>query len=131
MPQENVDLVRQLYHDFRSGDAEGALDHFAPDVTVHTPTRPDVQVGKGREAVARTIASWIAAFDDWREEIEAIRDLGGHVLVAARQMGRGKRSGVEVEFRYALLYQVEDGKISSMTFYDGVADALAAVGLSE
>ena len=124
-------MVRRMYDAFRSGDAEGALDHFAPDVTVNTPTRPDAVVGKGRAALATTIASWVDSFDDWREEIEAVRDLGGHVLVAAKQIGRGKGSGAEVELRYALLYQVEDGKISSMTFYDGVAQALEAVGLSE
>ena len=78
----------------------------------------------------RIIASWVAAFDEWSEEIEAIRDLGDHVLVAATQRARGKGSGIEIE-TYALLYRVEDGKINGMTFYLGVADALEAVGLSE
>ena len=131
MSGEDVAIVRQMYDAFRSGDAESALNHFAPDVTVSTPTRPDAVVGRGREALARTIASWVDSFDDWREEVEAIRDLGGHVLVAAKQIGRGKGSGAEVELRYALLYQVDDGKISSMTFYDGVAQALEALGLEE
>ena len=131
MSGEDVAIVRRMYDAFRSGDAEGALDHFAPDVTVCTPTRPDAVVGKGREALAQTIASWVESFDDWREEIEAIRDLGDHVLVEAKQIGRGKGSGAEVELRYALIYQIEDGKIGSMTFYDGVAQALEAVGLSE
>jgi ketosteroid isomerase-like protein len=131
MSQENVAVVRQMYDAFHSGDAEGAVDHFAPDVTVDATTRPDGEVGKGREALVRIIASWVDSFDDWREEIEAIRDLGGHVLVAARQIGRGKGSGLETELRYALLYRVEDGKISSMTFYFDVADALEAAGLRE
>ncbi len=77
----------------------------------------------------RTIGSWIAAFDEWSEEIEEIRDLGDHVLVAAKQRGRGKGTGIETELRYALLYEVEDGKITSMTFYSDVAEALDAVGL--
>ena len=131
MSQEDVVVVRQMYDAFHGGDAEGAINHFAPDVTVDATTRPDGEVGKGREALVRIIASWVDSFDDWREEIEAIRDLGDHVLVAARQIGRGKASGLETELRYALLYRVEDGKISSMTFYFNVADALEAVGLSE
>jgi len=130
MSQENVAVVRRMYDAFDSGGAEGAVDHFATDVTVDATARPDGEVGKGREALLRIIASWVAAFDEWSEEIEALRDLGDHVLVAATQRGRGKGSGIEIE-TYALLYRVEDGKINGMTFYLGVADALEAVELSE
>jgi ketosteroid isomerase-like protein len=131
MSQEDVAVVRRMYDDFDSGGTEGAVDHFATDVTVDATARPDGEVGKGREALGRIIASWVAAFDEWSEEIEAIRDLGDHVLVAATQRGRGKGSGIEIETRYALLYRVEDGKINCMTFYSDVAEALEAVGLSE
>src|SRR5688500_10000659 len=131
MSQENVALVRQMYDAFHSGDAEGAVAHFAPDVTVDAPDHPDAEGGRGREALARTIGRWVAAFDDWNEEIEEIRDLGDHVLVAAKQRGRGKGTGIETELRYALLYEVEDGKISSMTFHSDVPEALEAVARSE
>jgi ketosteroid isomerase-like protein len=131
MSQESVDVVRRMYDAFQSGDAEGAVDHFAPDVTVDATTRPDGEVGKGRESLWKIITSWVTAFEEWSEEIEEIRDLGDHVLVAATQRGRGKGSGVETELRYALLYRVEDGKISGMTFYDDVAGALEAVGRRE
>jgi ketosteroid isomerase-like protein len=131
MSQENVAVVRRMYDAFDGGDAEGAVGHFAPDVAVDATARPDGEVGKGREALGRIIASWVTAFDGWSEEIEAIRDLGDHVLVAATQRGRGKESGIEIETRYALLYRVEDGMISGMTFYSNVNDALEAVGLSE
>lgn len=131
MSQENVAVVRQMYDAFHGGDAEGAIDHFAPDVRVDARDHPDAQAGRGREALVRIIGSWVAAFDEWSEEIEEMRDLGDHVLVAAKQRGRGKGTGIEAELRYALLYRVEDGKISSMTFYNDVTDALEAVGLSE
>ena len=125
MSQENVAVVRQMYDAFHSGDAEGAVGHFAPDVTVDVRDRPDVQGGKGHEALVRIIGSWVAAFDEWSEEIEEIRDLGDHVVVAAKQKGRGKGTGIEIEYRYALLYAVEDGKITSMTFCYDVAEAEA------
>ena len=131
MSQENVAVVRRMYDAFHSGDPEGAINHFAPDATVDPPDHPDAQAGKGREALVRIIGSWVAAFDEWSEEIEEIRDLGDHVLVAATQRGRGKGTGIETELRYALLYEVEDGKISSMTFYSDVPNALEAVGRRE
>ncbi len=131
MSQENVAVVRQMYDAFHSGDAEGAIDHFAPDVRVDARDHPAAQAGRGREALVRIIGSWVAAFDEWSEEIEETRDLGDHVLVAAKQRGRGKGTGIETELRYALLYEVEDGKISSMTFYSDVAEALEAAARSE
>ena len=131
MSQENVAVVRRMYDAFHSGDAEGAVGHFAPDVTVDARDHPDAQAGKGHEALVRIIGGWVAAFDDWSEEIEEIRDLRDHVLVAAKQRGRGKGTGIETELRYALLYELEDGKISSMTFYSDVAEALGAVAQSE
>ena len=83
MSQEDVTVVRQMYDAFHSGDVERAIDQFAADVTVDATTRPDGEVGRGREALVRIIASWVDSFDDWREEIDEIRDLVDHVLANA------------------------------------------------
>jgi ketosteroid isomerase-like protein len=127
MAEENVEIVRRMYAAFQGGDAAGALECFHPDVEIDaTRGRPDTEPGRGREAVARTIGSWVASFDDWDEEIEEIRDLGGTVYVIARQRGRGKGSGVEIHTRYGILYDVSDGRITRMRMYIDPADALAA-----
>jgi ketosteroid isomerase-like protein len=34
MTQENVEIVRRMYDAFYSGDADGALAHFDPEVVV-------------------------------------------------------------------------------------------------
>jgi ketosteroid isomerase-like protein len=60
-----------------------------------------------------------------------MRDLGSRVLVVSVQRGRGKGSGVEVELRYAILYDLAGGAIISMRMYGTVAEALEASGLSE
>jgi ketosteroid isomerase-like protein len=131
MSQENVEIVRRMYEAFHGGDAEGALAYFDPEVVVDASRRVDVGVGHGRKDLRRIIATWVGTFDDWREEIEELRDLGGQVYVVATQRGRGKGSGAEVNYRYALLYEVEGDKITRMAFYDKPADALEAAGLSE
>lgn len=48
----------------------------------------------------------------------------------AATRSRGKGSGIEVEERYALIYQVKGDKIVRMTMYGEPAEALEAVGLS-
>jgi ketosteroid isomerase-like protein len=132
MSQENVETVRRMYDAFHGGDAETALSHFSADVLVDaSKARPDVGVGKGREQVNAVVASWLAAWDEWREEIEEMRDLGGRVLVVSVQHGRSKGTGIEVETRYAMLYDVHGGKITGMRMYGSHAEALEAAGLSE
>jgi len=43
------------------------------------------------------MSRYLGTWEDWREEIEEIRDLGTQVYVASTQRGRGKGSGIAVE----------------------------------
>jgi ketosteroid isomerase-like protein len=131
MSHQNVQVVRRMYEAFHSGDAEGALSHFHPDVVVDATMRVDAGIGHGRDELYAIVGPWLAAFDEWREEIEEMRDLGSQVCVVSTQHGRGKDSGIETETRYAVLYEVHGSQITRMTLYPGPAEALAAVGLSE
>jgi ketosteroid isomerase-like protein len=131
MSRENVEVVQRMYKAFHGADADGSLAHFDSEVAVDASSRVDGEVGRGRKDLSRIIASWLGAFDAWHEEIEEIRDLGERVYVVATQRGRGKGSGLNIETRYAVLYDVHGGKITSITLYMDPAEALAAVGLSE
>jgi ketosteroid isomerase-like protein len=126
MSQENVEVVRRMYEARDGGDAERVLACFDPDVVLDARVRMDSGIVHGREAMARVIGEWVAAFDGWSEEIHEISDLGSWVYVVATQRGRAKGSGIEVEGRYALLYEVEDGEISRIAMFDDEAAALAA-----
>ena len=56
---------------------------------------------------------------------------GSEVLVVSTQHGRAKGSGIEVETRYAVLYEIRGDKIIRMVLYSGLAEALEAAGLRE
>jgi ketosteroid isomerase-like protein len=101
MSEENVEVVRRMYEAFHGGDGEGALAFFDQDVVVEPHGRVDAGIGRGQEALNRIITTWVGTFDEWREEIDDVRDLGDQVFVAATQRGRGKGSGVEIETHYA------------------------------
>ena len=132
MSQENVEIVRRMYEAFHAGDAEGTLSYFDQNVLVDTgDARPDLSVGKGREYLGSVVSSWAAAWEGWRDEVAEMRDLGSRVLVVSVQRGRGKGSGVDVEARYAILYDVAGGAIVSVRMFGTVAEALEAAGLSE
>jgi ketosteroid isomerase-like protein len=128
---ENVEVVRRMYEARECGDAAGLLACFHPEVVLDARVRMDSGIVHGREEAGRIIGEWVGAFDDWREQIHEIRDLGSEVFVVATQRGRAKGSGVEVETRYALLYAVEGEQITRMALFDGEAEALAAAAAQE
>jgi ketosteroid isomerase-like protein len=131
MSEENVQVVRRMYEAFHGGDAAGALACFDPEVVIDVSRRLEGGIGHGRDELNKMINQWVGTFDDWREEIEEIRDCGAQVYVLAVQYGRGKGSGIEVEERYALIYEVRGDKIARMAMYGEPSEALEAVGLSE
>ena len=132
MSRENVEIVRRMYDAFHAGDASGALSYFDAAVLVDTGSaRPDLSIGRGRKYLGELVGSWAATWDGWRDEVAEVRDLGHRVLVVSVQRGRGKGSGIEVELRYAILYEVANGVIVSVRMYGTVAEALEAAGLSE
>jgi uncharacterized protein len=131
MSQENVEIVRRMYAAYLAGDMDGALAHFHPQVAADFSVRGDTGPTRGREALSETVMAWLGTWDDYSEQIQEIRDLGATVCVIAKQRGRGKGSGVEIENRWGQLYTVEDGLITSLTMYASAAQALEAAGVSE
>ena len=128
MSEKQVEIVQSMYAAFSDGDADDALAHFDPDVRVDVTRRVDGGRGQGRQELAALIGQWVATFENWREDIEEIRDLDPFVCVVATQRGRGKGSGLDVETRYAVIYEVRAGKIVSMTLFPDPGEALAAAG---
>jgi ketosteroid isomerase-like protein len=124
MPEENMDVVRRMYEAFHGGDAEGTLAYFDPEVVLDATRRFDGGLGRGHEELIAILGRWFGAFDEWREEIEEMRDLGANVYVVATQRGRGKGSGIETETRYAVVYELHGGRITRMTLYPEPAEAL-------
>ncbi len=131
MSQENVEVVRRIYEAFGRGEADAALAYFDDEVVMDASHRVDGRVGHGQQELISILAEWLGAWDDWREEVEEIRDLGDRVMVTSTQRGRGKGSGVEWENRFAMLYEIRRGKVARWTIYDDLSDALEAAGLSE
>jgi ketosteroid isomerase-like protein len=133
MSKQNVEVVRRMYDAFHGGDIGGAISHFDPNVQVDASNaRPDdVATGTGHQRLVHIVTSWVTAWDEWREEIEEIRDLGSRVLVLSVQRGRGKGSGVEVEARWAVVYELDGGVITGMRIYPNSDEALKTAGLSE
>jgi ketosteroid isomerase-like protein len=130
MSQENVEIVQRMYEAFYTGDFDGALAYFDPAVMFDASVRVDGGMGHGREELYAMVADWVGGWEEWSQEIEEVHDLGSQVCVLTIDRGRGKGSGIELEDRWAVLYEIEGDKISSMRLFTTTGEALEAAGPS-
>jgi ketosteroid isomerase-like protein len=132
MSQENVEMVRDAIETWNRQDHDAALKFFSPDAELDASGRilnPDIYTGvEGLMRFRRDIAE---AWDRFELEIEDVFESGDLVVVFVRSIGRGRASGVEVDFRSAWLATVSDHKITKLRLYRERKEALEAAGLRE
>jgi ketosteroid isomerase-like protein len=132
MSQENVEVVRAIYGAWEAGDYPAAFDRFHEDVEWLGP--PDVSssgAARGHEGVRQALATWVGTWEDYHYELGELIDSGDQVLVAGRQRGRGKGSGVEVSEEIFSVWTLRSGKVVRQQMFRDRTQALEAAGLSE
>jgi len=133
MSQENVELVRHMCEAFLAGDLAAALDVLHADVTWHG-TIGGIEEGRTAQGHDEVIEEFVESLRDWERhslEAEDYLDAGDRVVVLWHEVGRGKRSGVEVETRTAVVYTVRGNQVVEVQGYMDRRQALKAVGRSE
>jgi ketosteroid isomerase-like protein len=129
---ENVEIVRDSFEAFRAGEYERAMKAFAPEIEYDLSHFPEGIVYRGHEGVREAFRIWMGAFEDYRQELDELIDVGDdHVVVVLRECGRGKGSGVEVERLTVGAWTFREGRAIRIRFYDTKEDALAALGAAD
>src|SRR6266480_4617381 len=134
MSRENVELVRRILSEFGE-TLQPVSDLTSPDVIWNNGswtawTGPTEY--RGTDGFIQFFGEWIAAYDEWTQEVEEIVDAGGsQVVVITRQRGRLRNSGSWVDLQAGFVYTIEDGLLVRVDVYGTRAEALKAVGLSE
>jgi ketosteroid isomerase-like protein len=135
MSEENVEVVRRVLDGFARSDRESVEPLLQPDVKWRTVAGPllGVETVSGREPMLRFAFEEIPeVFDSLDIEVEELRDVGeGRVLLVARYLGRGKRSGIDLDRRISSVHRLRDGRIASVRDYPSREEALEDLGLSE
>ena len=134
MSQENVEIVRHAFDAFGRGDIERLLRVCDEKIVITQPAELlDAPFTKmyGHTGVLEALAIWPEQWDDYRvETLEILADPGDHVVVATRQSGRGRQSGVKVEMDFTFVFTMRDEKINEWRLFLHEAEALEAAGLS-
>jgi len=132
--QENVEVVRRILARF-SETLQPVTDLTTPDFIWHTGswtlwTGPSEY--RGTDGFMQFFGEWIAAYDDWNQDVEEILDAGDNQVVAiTRQRGRLHDSDSWVDLEAGFVYTIEDGLLVRGDVYGSRAEALKAVGLEE
>jgi ketosteroid isomerase-like protein len=133
MSQENVEIVRRGFEQFRATGRFAALEvapEFAWDMS-NFQGWPERQVYEGVAGAEAFLRDWSAAWDDWSIDSEALHDAGDKVVDLLRQRGRSKAAGMPVDMSFAMVWTLRDGVGTRMEMYSDPAEALKAVGLAE
>jgi ketosteroid isomerase-like protein len=134
MSRENVEVVLQAFGAFARHDYDAVLQAFDEDVVITQPSElldaPSAQQ-HGHAGVLEALAIWPEQWDEYRvESIRVLADSADQVVVATRQSGRGKQSGVTVEMDFTFVFRLPDKKITEWRLFLHEAEALEAAGLS-
>lgn len=115
--------IDELNHLVRGSMAADVVVEFHGDFQLPEGTRYE-----GLEGYLRFFRGWLAAFDDYRMEDGAYEQIGESVVVDIVHLGRGRGSGLPVEFKQAQRWVVRDGVVVEVHIYESRAEALADTG---
>jgi ketosteroid isomerase-like protein len=135
MSQENVEIARAAWNAWLRGDLDGLFaSYIDPEVVfdlTHFREWPD-NTYRGIEGARQFFAEWLEIWPNLESGLDDVLPVAdGRVLVLAWQRGEGRHSGLRMEFEWAQIVTVRDGKITRLDGYDDRSEALKATGLSE
>ena len=125
----NAEIIRAAMDGFNQGDLDGALELAAEDITIHDPDRTG-EVFRGKDAYVAFTAEWLENWDEYRIELEELREGPGDWIVAiATQSGRGKGSGIEISDSLNIAFFLRDGRIAEYWIFGDAERALRHAGI--
>ena len=126
-----MELLKQSFEAVGRGDLAWFEDKTAPDVViVQPPEVPDFKTYEGPTAIADALADWPTQWEDFRMDLLDIIDVGDDVYVmATRHRGRGRESGIEMDFEVYYVSRTRDGKLVRMEMFFSREQALGAAGV--
>jgi uncharacterized protein len=130
MSQDNVEDVQEAFAGF-AAPGEFRWDRMHEDIEVHDHDVIDAGEYRGHAGLRRWFEDWSSAWAEFSMEPEEMLDAGERVVVVLRLRARGRGSGVEVKRQDAMVFEVRDGKIWRVDYYNNRQQAIAAVGLRE
>ena len=131
MPQDNVERVRQAYEALSRQDTNSLIGLLDPAVEFRNPEYAmETGTRHGPEEFVKALELGWEVMDDMSYEVERILDQGDVIVVIGRFMARGRVGGVPVESAFGHVLELRDDRVTSVSWFQDPAEALAAAGIS-
>jgi len=134
MSQENVEIVREVFESFLSGDQKRTARLVDPEVEFRG-TVGGLEEGRIAHGLPQIVETFdvedLEAWEERRLEPEEFIDADDDVVVLVHEYRRGRGSGVELEIDTAVVFAVRDGRVVRIQGYMDRDAALEAAGLQE
>jgi ketosteroid isomerase-like protein len=138
MSQENVEIVRRIFEASAQRDTPAVLALYDKEVEVdntHGPARAFLggrSIYYGHEGLRAFFGEWYEAWKNVESNLLELIDADEHVVSVHGYRGRGRASGVEVEWPdLGGIWTIRNGKVIRVRWFPTRAEALQASGLPE
>jgi ketosteroid isomerase-like protein len=138
MSQENVEVVRRVYEAVARRDAAAVLSLYGSDVDWDgsrvrwAEVIPGTARFRGHEELRKFFRLYYETWESLEDDVQELIDTGDRVISVVRSRGRGRASGVDVEWvGNSGVWTIRDGKIVRVVWFPTREEALEAVGLEE
>lgn len=135
MSDANVEIVRRVY-DALADPGEDITALWDPEVEFDVSR--DIWgavVGGGHYRGVEGVRQWMldlyAAWEQMDIDVEELIDAGDDVVAVIRVAGRGRVSGIEIEYRPAGVWTIRDGRIARVVWFADRDAALEAAGVAD
>src|SRR3954464_2859420 len=128
MSRENVELVSLGFQLLQRGELGLFEGWLTPDVVIIQPPEvPDAKTYEGPSAMVQAWKDWPDQWEDFRLDLIDVIDVSDDVVVSAtRHRGRGRESGIEMDFHVFYVHVMRDGKLARMEMFFDRQKAFAA-----
>jgi ketosteroid isomerase-like protein len=133
MSAENVEVVRRLYDAVARRDTEAILELYDPEIEWDGSRNRWAEVmtshaiWKGHDDLRKFFRAYYEMWESFEDDLEELIDAGDHVVTVVNSRGRGRESGLEVEWvGNAGVWTVRDGRIIRVVWFATREEAMEA-----
>ena len=130
MPEENVQIVRELVEAFNARDLDAAFAVLHPEAELH-PLRAQLE-GKayvGHEGLRELLADFDQDWEYVQMDPEEFREADDKVLVLGRLRARARASGMDLDVPMGFVWTLREGEVVHGRTFSDQAEAVRAAGL--